>query len=406
MHSSTLSHLQCSKTGELFDAFDLQNLSPAGAPLLARYDLEKAARTLRPENLKNRRNDMWRYAEVMPVKNPQNLLTLNEGGTPLRKGERFDNAYGFKNLFIKDESVNPTGSFKARGLSAAVNAGIERGVSAFAIPTAGNAGGALAAYTALSGIPAHIFMPKDTPKAFKQECISAGANLELIDGLISDCGEKIAALNHGKKWFDVSTLKEPYRLEGKKTMGYELFEQLGGELPEVIVYPTGGGTGLIGIWKAFNEMEQLGWIGSERPRMVSVQTEGCAPIVKAWENGLDSAGFWGNAHTCASGLRVPEAVGDFLILQILRDSQGAAVAVSDEEMIHYSYELARLSGVFPAPEGGATLAALVKLKEQGEVQMDERIVLLNTGSGYKYLEAYNRNDQKKAVPPKVGEIDY
>ncbi|MFU8812585.1 MAG: threonine synthase [Balneolaceae bacterium] len=386
--TTTLTHLECSKTGKSYAADTLQTVSEAGAPLLARYDLEKAAATMTPHTLKNRRRDMWRYSEVMPQQDYVRLCSLGEGGTPLRMMKRAKKEAGFGNLYMKDESVNPTGSFKARGLAAAVNAALERGVRAFAIPTAGNAGGALAAYAAAAGAEAHIFMPADTPRAFQLECRAAGASVELIDGLIGDCGAELRKQDDAGHWFDVSTLKEPYRLEGKKTMGYELFDQFDGSLPDVIIYPTGGGTGLIGMWKAFQEMEEMGWIGSERPRMVVVQSDGCAPIVRAWERGEREADYWENAATHASGLRVPSAIGDFLILDALRESGGEAVAVSDREMMHYTHELARLSGIFPAPEGGATLAALVRLQEQGKVDSDERVVLFNTGSGYKYLEAF------------------
>ena len=385
-----LSHLECSKTGKTYNASLIHNLSEAGAPLLARYDMDRAKKTLKPENLSNRRRDMWRYHEMMPQRDAEQLITLGEGGTPLRHARRFSEAYGLDQVYIKDESVNPTGSFKARGLSAAVNAALERGVKAFAIPTAGNAGGALAAYAALAGVSAHVFMPKDTPAAFRIECESAGAEVVLVDGLISDCGKQVAALKESKGWFDVSTLKEPYRLEGKKTMGYELFEQFSGSLPDTIFYPTGGGTGLIGMWKAFDEMEQLGWIGSQRPRMISVQAAGCAPVVKAWKDGAEKAEFWEGAHTCASGLRVPGAVGDFLMLRAIRESNGSAIAVTDDEMMHYSNEIARLTGIFPAPEGGAVLAAMLKMKETGDIAKDERVALFNTGSGYKYLEAFQR----------------
>ena len=385
-----LSHLECSKTGKTYNASEVHNLSEAGAPLLARYDVERAAQTLKPENLKGRRTDMWRYHEMMPQRDLSTLTALGEGGAPLRKAVRFKEAFGMDKVFIKDESVNPTGSFKARGLSAAVNAALERGVTKFAIPTAGNAGGALAAYAALAGAEAHIFMPKDTPAAFRIECESAGAEVVLVDGLISDCGKRVGELKEKNGWFDVSTLKEPYRLEGKKTMGYELYEQFDGSLPDVILYPTGGGTGLIGMWKAFDEMEQLGWIGSERPRMISVQAAGCAPVVKAWEEGAEKADYWNGAHTCASGLRVPAAVGDFLMLRAIRESNGSAIAVSDDEMMHFSNEIARLTGIFPAPEGGAVLAAMLNLKKKGDIASDERVVLFNTGSGYKYLEAFQR----------------
>ncbi len=382
-----MTHLECARDGSTYDADGLHNLSVLGAPLLARYDLEKAAATLRPEVLKERAPTMWRYREVMPIRSADEIVSLGEGFTPLHRAERLGAWAGFSDLYIKDESLNPTGSFKARGLSAAVSAARARGARALAIPTAGNAGGALAAYAAACGLPAFVFMPRDTPSAFAIECRSSGATVEMVDGLISDCGKIVAARKEGEGWFDVSTLKEPYRVEGKKTMGYELAEQFDWQLPDVIIYPTGGGTGLIGMWKAFAEMECMGLIGSERPRMVSVQAEGCAPIVRAFERGEESAEMWTDAHTVASGLRVPAAVGDFLMLRALRDSGGTAIAVSDRALVEHSHRIAAHTGIFPAPEGGATLAALLELKERGWVAGDERIVLFNTGSGYKYLEA-------------------
>jgi len=388
MPKSCISHLECAYTGSTADAFQLTNLSEVGKPYLVRYDLEKASQTLTKASLSGRRTDMWRYHEVMPFPKNSPLITLHEGWTPLRALPRLGTQIGFQHLFMKDESVNPTGSFKARGISAAITAAVERGAKAFAIPTAGNAGGALAAYAALAGMPSYIFMPADTPKAFQLECEAAGAAVTLVDGLISDCGKIVAQRKDEEGWFDVSTLKEPYRIEGKKTMGYELAEQFQFTLPDVIIYPTGGGTGLIGMWKAFDEMEQLGWIDNKRPRMVSVQTSGCAPIVRAWENGERHATYWEGAHTCASGLRVPAAIGDFLILDAIRQSGGCALAVDDAEMMHYSRMLASFSGIFPAPEGGACLAALMKMKEKHLVEADEKIVLFNTGSGYKYLEAF------------------
>jgi len=388
MPNSFLTHLECAYTGKKADAFQLVNLSEAGKPFLVRYDLEKASKSLTIPSLQNRRKDMWRYHEVMPFPVNSPLITLNEGGTPLREADRLGKLFGFEFLMIKDESVNPTGSFKARGLSAAVTAAVERGAKAFAIPTAGNAGGALAAYAAIAGIPAFVFMPADTPKAFPIECEAAGAHVTLVDGLISDCGKIVAQRKEAEAWFDVSTLKEPYRIEGKKTMGYELAEQLDFELPDVIIYPTGGGTGLIGMWKAFDEMEQLGWIGSKRPRMVSVQTTGCAPIVKAWQDGEKHATFWEGAHTCASGLRVPAAIGDFLILDAIRKSNGMAIAVDDDEMMHFSRIMAAQTGIFPAPEGGACLAALIRMKDKQLVDPNDKVALFNTGSGYKYLEAF------------------
>lgn len=391
MFKSYISHLECAFTGNTSDAFSLTNLSEAGKPYLVRYNLEQASVTLTKESLHKRRKDMWRYHEVMPYPKETPLVSLKEGGTPLRDLSRLGHHIGMKHLFMKDESVNPTGSFKARGISAAVTAAIERGAKAFAIPTAGNAGGALASYAALAGIPAFIFMPADTPKAFRIECEAAGAHVTLVDGLISDCGKIVAQRKEQEGWFDVSTLKEPYRIEGKKTMGYELAEQFEFELPDVIIYPTGGGTGLIGMWKAFDEMEKLGWINSKRPRMVSVQTSGCAPIVKAWEEGNRHAEYWNGAHTCASGLRVPAAIGDFLILDAIRESNGVAISVDDEEMMHESRKLAKYTGIFPAPEGGACLAALLTMKEKKLIDAHERVVLFNTGTGYKYLEAFEND---------------
>ncbi len=388
---SFLTHLECSRTGAHYDADQLHNLSDEGAPLLARYDLDAVGATVKPGDFAGRRPDMWRYREVLPLRSldeegESEIISLGEGFTPLRSTPSLGAVLGLRRLFIKDESVNPTGSFKARGLSAAVTGAVARGARKLAIPTAGNAGGALAAYAAAAGLEAFVFMPADTPIAFQIECRSCGAHLELIDGLINDCGAIVGQRKEAEGWFDVSTLKEPYRVEGKKTMGYELFEQFNGVLPDVILYPTGGGTGLIGMWKAFDEMEQMGWIDSRRPRMVSVQSAGCAPIARALEEGTESARPWENAQTRASGLRVPVAVADFLMLRAIRETGGCAVMVSDEELVEATHEIARHTGIFAAPEGGATFAALRKLLERNEIEADERIVLFNTGSGYKYLE--------------------
>jgi len=383
-----LTHLECGLEGTHYQADQLQNLSEVGAPLLARYDLERISKLLHRDDLSNRMPTMWRYRELMPIGQEDEIVSLGEGWTPLHRADRLGAWSGFSNLYLKDESVNPTGSFKARGLSAAVTAARARGAKSLAIPTAGNAGGALAAYATVCGIEAHVFMPLDTPEAFVIECQSFGANLELVNGLISDCGKIVSQRKQNEGWFDVSTLKEPYRIEGKKTMGYEIAEQLGWELPDVIIYPTGGGTGLIGMWKAFEEMEQLGWIDDRRPRMVSVQAAGCAPIVRAFDEGKERAEMWSGAHTIASGLRVPAAVGDFLILRALRESNGIALAVSDEEIVNRSRDLATYTGIFPAPEGGAVLAALLELKARDWIRSDESVVLFNTGSGYKYLEAF------------------
>ena len=382
-----LTHLECGLEGTHYRADQLQNLSEVGAPLLARYDLERISKLLHRDELRNRMPTMWRYRELMPIGQEDEIVSLGEGWTPLHRADRLGSWSGFSNLYLKDESVNPTGSFKARGLSAAVTAARARGAKSLAIPTAGNAGGALAAYATVCGLQAHVFMPLDTPEAFVIECQSFGANLELVNGLISDCGKIVSQRKQNEGWFDVSTLKEPYRIEGKKTMGYEIAEQLGWKLPDVIIYPTGGGTGLIGMWKAFEEMEQLGWIDDRRPRMVSVQAAGCAPIVRAFDEGKERAEMWSGAHTIASGLRVPAAVGDFLILRALRESSGIALAISDEEIVNRSRDLATYTGIFPAPEGGAVLAALLELKARDWIRSDESVVLFNTGSGYKYLEA-------------------
>ena len=328
---------------------------------------------------------MWRYEEVLPGATP---VTLGEGMTPLLHARRLGERMGLSKLYIKDEGLNPTGSFKARGLSAAVTMAKALGAKTLAIPTAGNAGGALAAYAALAGLRCVIAMPADTPAANVMECRAFGADVRMINGLISDCGKFIAENKTKEGWFDFSTLKEPYRIEGKKTMGYELWEEFGGKLPDVIVYPTGGGVGLIGMWKAFEEMEEMGWIGLERPRMVTVQASGCAPVVEAFEKGGESTEFWNNAATIASGLRVPKALGDFLILSALRASGGAAVAATDDEMLAACRDMAAQEGIFAAPEGGATLVAIQKLLARNEVKPDETIVLFNTGTGYKYAEAW------------------
>jgi threonine synthase len=385
-----VTHLYCSACGKRHEPRKLHNLCECGKPLMVAYDLEAAARTLTPESLAGREPNLWRYREVLPVDDSRNILSLGEGMTPLLKAERLGAELGLSNLFIKDEGVNPTGSFKARGMAVAISMAKELGVEKLAVPSAGNAGGALAAYAAKAGIPAFIFMPLDTPRANIIECQQTGANVTLIDGLITDCGRIIAERKTAEGWFDVSTLKEPYRVEGKKTMGYELAEQFNWELPDVIFYPTGGGTGLIGMWKAFDEMEWMGWIGSRRPRMMTVQAEGCAPIVKAFAAGASSGADIPDAHTVASGLRVPKAVGDFIMLDILRKSEGTAVSVTDDQLIAAVKEIGSTEGIFAAPEGAACLPALKELHDRGEVDRDERIVLFNTGCGVKYLEAFQR----------------
>ena len=378
-------HLECGWCGQQYDSEVLQRLSPCcERPFLARYDLAGLSTSFTPAALVGRAPTLWRYAEVLPVRDPAYALTLGEGMTPLLEVPRLADALGLPNLLIKDEGQNPTGSFKARGLVMAVARAAELGAQELAIPSAGNAGSAAAAYAAVAGLPVHIVVPQDTPAPIVQEIRALGADLQLIEGLITDAGARVAAGARAHGWFDLSTLKEPYRLEGKKTMGYELFEQLG-HLPDAIVYPTGGGTGLVGMWKAFDEMEQLGWIGSKRPKMFVVQATGCAPMVRAWERGEETAVPWENAHTYASGLRVPRAVGDFLILRAVRESGGAAVAVSDESMAEYVNLVGRLTGVFAAPEGAATAAALPLLLEGGHLSADDETVLFNTGSGLKYV---------------------
>ena len=391
MRSSYMSHLECPLTGETFDANFPHRTNPSnGKPLLARYDLESASHALTTDAMRSRDASMWRYREVLPVSDESKIVSLGEGWTPLKRAERLGSALGMSNLFVKDEGLNPTGSFKARGLSAAISRAYELGITRFTMPSAGNAAGAMSAYAAARGLEAHVFMPKDAPRANIDECRAFGANVELVDGFITDAGAKSAAAAESHDLFDVSTLREPYRIEGKKTMGYEIVEQLGFTVPNVIIYPTGGGTGLVGIWKALDEMEQLGWIGSERPRMVSVQAEGCAPIVAAFEAGEEFADPIAKPHTLAAGLRVPAAIGDFLIIRALRESGGAALTVSDDEMVAGVNELASSEGIFAAPEGGATVAALRQLLEMSIVNRDERVVLLNTGSAYKYLDMLPR----------------
>jgi threonine synthase len=392
MTDSTLTHLECSHCNETYNAEELHRLCPAcGSPLLARYDLSAAAAMVTPGEIASRDNTMWRWREVMPVREPKHIITLGEGGTPLLRAPSVGKQLGLSNLFIKDESVNPTGTFKARGLSAATSRALELGVTEFVIPTAGNAGGALAAYAARAGRSAHVFMPKDAPPMNLAEVSLSGADLVLVDGIISDAGRAAAEAGQANGWFDVSTPKEPYRLEGKKTMGYELALQFAPspewqwELPDVIIYPTGGGTGLVGMWKAFDEMERLGWIDESRPRMVTVQAEGCAPIVRAFEEGTEKAEPWENAKTIAAGLQVPSAVGDRLMLAALRESNGTAVAVSDESIMQAQAQLAASEGIFSAPEGAATVSAASKLASDGWIQPDERVVLFNTGTGMKYM---------------------
>ena len=385
-----VTHLECALCRLRHEAGVLQNLCiECGKPLLVRYDLRAAGQTLYPSVLRERESNLWRYREVLPVADWNNVVSFGEGWTPLLSAERLAATLPVKlDLYIKDEGQNPTQSFKARGMTAAISMAKELGVRRVAVPSAGNAAGALAAYAARAGMEAFIFMPADTPKANIIECQQTGANVTLVDGLITDCGKIVAERKAAEDWFDVSTLKEPYRVEGKKTMGYELAEQFNWNLPDLIMYPTGGGTGLIGMWKAFDEMEQMGWIGSKRPRMVSVQTETCAPIVRALNEGKRFADEFENAATVASGLRVPKAIGDFLILDAIRASGGTAVSVTDAELVAAVAEIGALTGIFAAPEGAACFPALHKLIADGRVSEGESVVIFNTGAGVKYLECF------------------
>ncbi len=381
-------HLECSLCHSRLDAGVVANLCTCGGPLLVRYDLEKIRHRWRRREVANGPSSMWRYAPLLPPAN-ESIVTLGEGWTPLIRTERLGARIGADELWVKDEGLNPTASFKARGLSCAVSMCVELGIRKVAIPSAGNAASAMAAYAAAAGIEAHIFMPRDVPQANYLECTAYGAHVTLVDGLISDCGRMVAERGPAEGWFDVSTLKEPYRIEGKKTMGYEVAEQLDWELPDAIFYPTGGGVGLIGMWKAFDEMEKLGWIGGRRPKMIAVQAEGCQPLVRAYEENEPRSRFWEDAHTVAAGLRVPKPLGDFLVLQAVRQSGGTAIAVSDDALLEAGVRLAADEGIFAAPEGAACVAALEKLLASGFLKRTDRIVLYNTGSGLKYPEAYS-----------------
>ncbi len=393
-----LTHLDCTKCEKRYEAGQKHFLCECGAPLYARYDLQRAAHEMRPGHLALREPTMWRYREVLPVDGPADRVSLGEGFTPLLTATRMGALVGLPKLLIKDEGNNPTGSFKARGLSMAVSMARGLGATDVCLPSAGNAGSALAAYAAVAGLRSHVYLPRDIAHLFVLETAAYGAHVETVDGLISDAGRVCAeqAKEHG--WYECATLKEPYRVEGKKTLGYELAEQLAWTLPDAILYPTGGGTGLVGMWKAFEELEQMGFIGSDRPRMYAVQAEGCAPMVKAFSEGLEEAPFWEGAETHAHGLRVPKALGDFLILRALRESHGAGVAVSEEEIIQGVRDASATEGLFVAPEGGACVAAARKLKASGHLSPDDSVVLFNTGTGYKYVENMLRAGWESPAP--------
>lgn len=383
---STLLQLACPECGAVFDAEIVQTVCKScDSPLLAQYDIARLAQVFTRAEMTHRPSGLWRWAELLPVRDSSFQCTLGEGDTPLLKADRLGTEFRMEGLYIKEEGRNPTGTFKARGMAVAVSRAVELGVEAVVIPTAGNAGGALASYAARAGLDAHIFMPLDVPIANRKEVVIAGADLRSVDGLIDEAGRQAAALAEDEGWLCVATFKEPYRVEGKKTMGFEIAEAFGWDLPEVIIYPTGGGTGLVGMWKAFDELEALGWIDERRPRMVSVQADGCAPIVRAIERGDPRVRRWEDASTIAHGLRVPGVYADRLVLRVIRESGGTAIAVTDDEICEAQAQIARCEGVFACPEGAATLAALRHLIHQGWISPDERVVLFNTGSGLKYL---------------------
>ena len=401
MSNNRVTHLECSVCTQNYAAGQIRNLCDCGGPLLVRYNLQFLKASWQRDSLAAGPVSMWRYAPALPVEDPVHIVSLGEGMTPLLTARRTGKRIGANRLLIKDEGLNPTGSFKARGLSCAVSMCVELGLNRLAIPSAGNAASALAAYAAAAGVEAHIFMPQDVPQANFIECKAYGAHVTLVNGLISDCGRIVGERKQAEGWFEISTLKEPYRIEGKKTMGYEVAEQLHWELPDAIFYPTGGGVGLIGMWKAFHEMEAMGWIGPKRPKMIAVQAEGCQPIVRALQEGAELSRFWDGASTVASGLRVPKPLGDRLSLQAIRESHGTAIAVSDEALVDAGIRLAEEEGLFVAPEGAACIAAAERLIQEGFLGADEQLVIYNTGCGLKYLEAYSTRFPRVAT----GETD-
>ncbi len=381
-----VSGLECPKCGKKLSDGGIAQLCECGSPLLVRYDLEKAARSISKEMITSRKPDLWRYREFLPVRDSKNIVSLGEGMTPMLRLVNAGADSGIPHLYMKDEGIIPTGTFKARGAAVGVSRAKELGVKALAMPTNGNAGGAWAAYCAAAGIRAVIAMPKDAPTITRCECVVTGASLFLVNGLISDAGKIIGRAVKKYGLYDASTLKEPYRIEGKKTMGLEIVEQFGWEAPDVIIYPTGGGVGLIGIYKALRELQEIGWIGEKMPRLVAVQADGCAPIVKAWKERKSDSVFWENSKTVAFGINVPKALGDFLVLEAIYKTGGSAVAVSDEEILSSVSVLGHREGAFVCPEGAATLAAAKRLREEGWISENDRVVLLNTGTGIKYPE--------------------
>jgi threonine synthase len=381
-----LQELYCPRCEKPYDASRPQNLCECGTPLLVRYDLERLAKEVTPDVWRGRPEGLWRYRELLPVSSPENMLSLGEGGTPIYSLDKMASQYGISELLLKDEGMNPTGSFKARGAAVGVARAKELGLKTLAMPTAGNAGAAWAAYTSRAGIKMVVVMPADAPLTTQAECVAYGAETYLVKGLISDAGKAVKEACAKYGWFEVATLKEPYRIEGKKTMGLEIWEQLGGKLPGAILYPTGGGVGIIGMWKAFNELKEMGWLRGPLPKMVAVQAEGCAPIVRAYREGKDKAEFFQGAQTIAAGIRVPAALGDFLVLEAVRNSGGTALTVTDDEIIDAWSHLAKTEGALICPEGAACVVAAKKIKEMGLVGSDESVLILNTGAGMKYTE--------------------
>jgi len=391
---SYLKALECPRCGKTYDPSQLTNMCECGTPLLVRYDLESLKKEFDPNSWKERPKGLWRYREVLPVLDEKNIVSLGEGGTPVLSLPKMAKSYGLKNLYLKDEGLNPTGTFKARGAAVGVSRAKELGAKAVAMPSAGNAGAAWSAYSARAGLKMVVAMPQDAPATTQAECVAYGANTYLFPGLISDAGKAIKEAASRNGWFEVATLKEPYRIEGKKTMGLEIWEDFGGALPKAIVYPTGGGVGLIGMWKAFLELEALGWLQSPLPKMVAVQAEGCAPIVRAYEQGKDRAEFFHGAHTIAAGIRVPSALGDFLVLDAVRSSGGTAITVSDEEILDTCKTIARTEGLLICPEGAAAVRAVKKLVETGVVSANDPVLVLNTGAGMKYTELLTEKAKK------------
>ena len=385
--TSYLSHLECTVCGAVYPHEQLINVSPCCEKVLyARYDLDRIRSEVDRDRLAERPSGMWQFAELLPVEDPDRIVTLGEGGTPLMRLANLEERLGVTNLYVKEEGLNPTGTFKARGIAAAISKGLELGAAGFTMPSAGNAAGAAAAYCARAGLSAKVFMPQDAPDSNKKECLVAGSELNLVDGLIGDAGRQAVAVAQEQGLFDLSTLKEPYRAEGKKSMGLELAMQLGWKMPDTIIYPAGGGTGIIGMHKGFLELLELGWIEGRLPRFVAVQAEGCQPIVKAFQEGKPTAEPWPNAATIADGLRVPGPFADYLMLSAIRETGGTALAVADHYMIDAMYELATAEGIFACPEGAATLVGYKRLLDEGFLSRDETVVLFNTGSGYKYLQ--------------------